>query len=84
MVDSVGNAGGPQNLSQLNRTQNSKNAEEKRSGGVSEAAPQDEVSLSDEALAAQAEQTARETRTILEEQLEETLSSDKRSVDQLL
>ena len=84
MVDSVGNAGGPQSLSHLNRVQNSKNLETKRSEEASEADAQDEVRLSEEALAAQAEETARQTRTILEDLLEETLSSDVKSVDEFL
>lgn len=84
MVDSVGGAGGPQNLSQVNRAQNNKNTEEKRSAGTGEAQAQDEVNLSEEALAAQAEETARQTRTILEEQLEETLSNDSKRVDTFL
>ncbi len=91
MVDSIGGAGGPQNLSQVNRTQNNKNTEEKRSGRADETQPQDEVSLSEEALAAQAaqaeqeaEQAAKEARALLEEQSEETLSNDSKRVDEFL
>ena len=95
MVDSIGGAGGPQNLSQLNRTQNNKNTEEKRSENVDETPAQDEVSLSEEALAAQAaqaereaerqaEKEAKEARALLEEQSEETLSNDSKRVDEFL
>lgn len=84
MVDSIGNAGGPPNVSQVNRAQNSKNTQEKRSERVDETQAQDEVQLSEEAQVLQAEQVAAETRAILEEQTEETLSSNSSRIDKLL
>jgi len=91
MVDSINSAGGPQNIAAVNRVQDNKNAEQRRSERADEAQPQDEVQLSEEAQALQAsqaeqeiQQTARETRTILEEQLEEALSNNRQRVDTLL
>ena len=82
MVDSINGAGGPSQAGQVNRTQSLKNTEEKRSERVG--SPQDEVSLSERALEAQAEQTARETRSILEEQLSESLAADVKRVNQFI
>ena len=89
MVDSINGVGGPQNLTPTNRSQNSKVSEEKRAAQSSAATPvSDEVKLSDEALslsqAEAAEETARQTRSLLEEQLEETLSADRKRVDKFL
>ncbi|MCB9983254.1 MAG: hypothetical protein H6861_06235 [Rhodospirillales bacterium] len=89
MVDSINGAGGPQNLTATNRAQNNKPVDEERTGPArGAAAAGDEVRISQEALALQseqqAEQTAKETRTILQEQLGETLSADRRRVDKLL
>ena len=89
MVDSISGAGGPQNISQTSRVQNNKNAEDKRAQEVEETkAASDEVQISDEALTLQAEQaaehTAKETRTILEEKLDEALSNERERVDKLL
>jgi Spy/CpxP family protein refolding chaperone len=85
MVDSVNGSGGLQNLTQVNRTQNSKNAD-KRVENSEKAVSVDEVRISEEALGlAEAEATARETRTILEQQLEEVLSPEGgKKVDKLL
>lgn len=83
MVDSVNNSGNSQNVSQVNRTQNNRNSETRRSEGGT--APQDEVQISDEALSlAEAERTASETRTILEEQLDEVLSNDRERLNTLI
>ena len=87
MVDSVSNSGLSQNLSQTNRSQNARNnerAEDERS----KINPLDEVQISQEALdLAQAEEaaqkTAEETRQILQNS-DETLSNDKKLVDELL
>lgn len=77
MVDSVNGAGGPSNISQVNRNQSAR--EERRTEGASgAAAPADEVQLSDEALEAQAEDTAREARAQLEEQPDATLTRGDR------
>lgn len=85
MVDSINSNNGPQNLNQVNRTANSKSESQKRVDQAGGSAPVDEVQISEEALSlSEAEQTARETRTILEQQLEETLSADGRQVDRLL
>ncbi|MEZ5813788.1 MAG: hypothetical protein R3E13_03570 [Alphaproteobacteria bacterium] len=85
MVDSVNSSGGLQNLTQVNRTQNSKNAD-KGVERLEKAVSVDEVRISEEALGlAEAEATARETRTILEQQLEEVLSPEGgKKVDKLL
>ena len=83
MVDSVNNSGNSQNISQVNRTQNNRNSETRRSEGTT--APQDEVQISEEALSiSEAERTASETRTILEEQLDEVLSNDRGRLDTLI
>ncbi|MEM7650897.1 MAG: hypothetical protein AAF204_02300 [Pseudomonadota bacterium] len=84
MVDSVNGAGGPQNVSQVNRTQSSRNSETRRQDQASGVEPADQVELSEEALVAQAEATAQETRSLLEENSEETLSSSRQRVDTLL
>ena len=85
MVDSINSNNGPQNLNQVSRTSNNKSESQKRADQAGGNAPVDEVDISEEALSiSEAEQTARETRTILEEQLEETLSADGRQVDRLL
>jgi len=84
MVDSINGAGGPPNVSQVSRTQNNRTSENKQAEGASSAAATDEVNISQEALSlSQAEQTARETRTILEEQLDEALSGGG-GLDELL
>ena len=82
MVDSVNGAGNAQNIAQTNRTQGAKNADQRRAENAAQ--PQDEVSLSSDALAVQAEQTAQETRTILEEQLDESLARDVKRVNQFI
>ncbi|MCB1721306.1 MAG: hypothetical protein H6860_02825 [Rhodospirillales bacterium] len=90
MVDSIQGAGGPQNLSAVNRGQNNKVSEDKRVEKAESQAPvRDEVQISQEALALSqdeqaAEKTAKETRTILQEQLDETLSADRQRVDKFL
>ena len=90
MVDSIQGAGGPQNLSAANRGQNNKVSEDKRIKKTASQAPvRDEVQISEEALSLSrdeqaAEQTAKETRTILQEQLDETLSADRQRVDKFL
>ena len=84
MVDSINGAGSVQNVAQASRTQNTKNTAVNSASSSEGAAAIDEVSLSDEALAAQAEDTARQTRTILQELLDETLSTDRKRVDRLL
>lgn len=84
MVDSIGSSGNSQNVSQTNRTQNQRTKEAQGSNATS-SAPQDEVQLSDEAISlAEAEQTAAETRTILEQQLDEALSNDRDRLDTLI
>ena len=83
MVDSIGSAGGPQNLQQGNRSQNNRAAETRRADG-----PQDSVEISSEAQALQSEQAAlqaaSQTRTILEQQIDQALAPSSEAVDQLL
>lgn len=84
MVDSINGSGGPQNLTQINRNQNAK-TDEKRAEKAETSDPVDEVSVSDEAQALQAEETAKDTRTLLEQQLEAYLSPEGgRKLDKLL
>lgn len=87
MVDPVSGAGGPQNLAPTNRAQGNKQTDDKRTGEAS-SSPADEVQISQEALALQSEQQAEDiakaTRSLLQEQLDETLSVDRQRVDTLL
>lgn len=83
MVDPVSGSGGAQNSGAVNRSQ--KNQIEKQAEVIGASRDSDRVELSDEAISlADAEATAKATRTILEERVEETLSSDANRIDTLL
>ena len=84
MVDPIGGSGGPSNIGATNRNQN-KNQIEKQAEAIGKSRGLDSVELSDEAISlADAEATAAKTRAILQENVEETLSSDASRFDKLL
>lgn len=84
MVDFISGINAPNPVQGTNKTQNKNQQKEAEatSGGNN---PVDEVSISAEALdQAQAEQAARDTRSILQQQQEEALTRTGQKVDQLL
>lgn len=82
MVDPITGAGNPANVGQVNRTQNNKQTE--NSPEADTAVQGDQVELSPEALEAQANDTASQTRALLEEDSGAVLSSSAQRLNQLL
>lgn len=74
MVDSVGSSGQVSNLSLVNKSQ--KPTDNQRSEKVAEARAVDEVKISEEAILAQAEATAKQASEELSKDKTATLSSD--------
>lgn len=77
MVDSINSNGGVPPINSTNRTQsrNDTRSADNSAASVSSNVSGDEVSISAEALdLAQAEQAARDTRSLLEERIDEALS----------
>lgn len=74
MVDSVGSSGQVSNLSSVNKAQ--KPTDNQRSEKVAEARAVDEVKISEEAILAQAEATAKQASEELSKDKTATLSSD--------
>ena len=85
MVDPITGAGNPANVGQVNRSQNNRNENNTTSvDAPADVQAGDQIDLSPEALEAQANDQAREVRTILEQNQNEVLSGDAERVNALL
>lgn len=85
MVDPISGAGNSANVGQVGRIQNNKQSDKALDAEASvEAGAGDQVELSPEALEAQANDTAREARVLLEQDAGAVLSADAERLNELL